>query len=81
MNSTFTFLISDRYWKLTFVLLIFNFLAVINEDFRADLGFVPRVDVLKLGNAATRKFYPVKSALSNHHVQWRFVPLPDLYLV
>ncbi len=42
----------------------------INEDFRADLGFVPRRDILKLGNAATRKFYPTKGALSNHNVRF-----------
>ena len=41
----------------------------IDKDFRADLGFVPRVDILKLGNAATRKFYPSKGVLSNHNVR------------
>lgn len=39
----------------------------INQDFRADLGFVPRTDILKLGNGLTRAFYPKKGALSNHN--------------
>ena len=41
----------------------------IDQDFRADLGFVPRTDILKLGNAATRKFYPGQGALSNHNIR------------
>lgn len=38
----------------------------INQDFQADLGFVPRTDILKSGNGLTRTFYPQKGALSNH---------------
>lgn len=41
----------------------------IDEEFRADLGFVPRVDILKSGNELTRTFYPEKGALSNHSVK------------
>ena len=41
----------------------------INQDFRADLGFVPRTDILKSGNGLTRSFYPKKGALSNHGVR------------
>lgn len=38
----------------------------IDQDFRADLGFVPRTDILKSGNGLTRSFYPKKGALSNY---------------
>lgn len=42
----------------------------INQDFRADLGFVPRTDILKLGNMAGRTFYPNKASLSNHSLEF-----------
>jgi hypothetical protein len=38
----------------------------IDQDFRADLGFVPRTDIFKSGNGLTRTFYPKKGALSYH---------------
>ena len=38
----------------------------INQDFRAELGFVPRTDILKSGNGLVRSFYPTTGALSNH---------------
>ena len=38
----------------------------IDQDFRADLGFVPRTDILKSGNGLTRKFFPQSGSLSNH---------------
>ena len=54
----------------------------IDQDFKADLGFVPRTDILKSGNGLTRSFYPTKGGLSNHStrllsiVYWR--PSADL---
>ena len=38
----------------------------IDQDFRADLGFVPRTDILKSGNGLTRTFYPKKGPISYH---------------
>ncbi len=41
----------------------------IDQDFRADLGFVPRTDIFKSGNGLIRKFYPQKGPLSNHNTR------------
>ncbi|ARV11568.1 hydrolase [Gilvibacter sp. SZ-19] len=38
----------------------------VDEEYRADLGFVPRKDIFKTGQSATRRWYPKESALSNH---------------
>lgn len=40
----------------------------VDEDFRADLGFVPRNDIFKHGVLLERKFYPEKSNLSRHRM-------------
>ncbi len=41
-------------------------ISYVNKDFRADLGFVPRVDVIKSGNLFTRYFYPKRGPISSH---------------
>ncbi|MDP3915580.1 MAG: DUF5916 domain-containing protein [Bacteroidota bacterium] len=38
----------------------------VDEDFRADLGFVPRTGILKNGNGLVYKFYPSGSSVSQH---------------
>ena len=38
----------------------------IDQDFRADLGFVPRTDILKSGNGLTRLFYPKSGPIGYH---------------
>ena len=50
----------DRNWRF-----VADFVYV-DEEYRADLGFVPRKDIFKTGNSATRRFYPKNSKLSNH---------------
>jgi len=61
ISSQATATYNTREWTFT------NDWVYIDKDFRADLGFVPRVDILKLGNSAIRKFYPTKGLLSNHN--------------
>lgn len=39
----------------------------VDQDYQADLGFVPRKDVFKTGNSITRRFYPKNSTFSNHN--------------
>ncbi|MEZ4852580.1 MAG: DUF5916 domain-containing protein, partial [Bacteroidia bacterium] len=51
---------NTRYW--TYI----HDWVYIDQDFRADLGFVPRTDILKSGNGLTRTFYPKKGTLSYH---------------
>lgn len=41
-------------------------LMYVDEDFRADLGFVPRVGIFKNGNGFSYNFYPKKGKISYH---------------
>ena len=40
--------------------------AQVDEDFKADLGFVPRTDFMKHGMALTRHIYPANGPISRH---------------
>ena len=42
--------------------------SYVDEHFRADLGFVPRTDILKSGLAVARFFYPKDSMFSSHRL-------------
>jgi hypothetical protein len=53
----------DRDWRF-----VTDFVYV-DEEYRADLGFVPRTDIFKNGLSATRRFYPRDSKISNHSFQ------------
>ncbi len=54
---------NPREWR------IIEDLVYIDQDFRADLGFVPRKDVLKWGNGIQRIFYPRKGVFNTHGVR------------
>lgn len=41
-------------------------LMYVDKDFKADLGFVPRTDILKNGNGLTFNFYPKSGPVSLH---------------
>ncbi|WP_211097047.1 DUF5916 domain-containing protein [Neolewinella litorea] len=59
--SSQAFLIRDtRKWRFA------ADLVYVNEDFRSDLGFIPRKDILKTGNFVGRNFYPRKGPLASH---------------
>jgi hypothetical protein len=45
-----------------------NDFVYVDQEYRADLGFVPRKDILKNGNSATRRFYPKSGIVSNHSI-------------
>lgn len=51
----------DRDWRF-----VSDFVYV-DEEYRADLGFVPRTDIFKNGLSATRRFYPKDTKISNHN--------------
>jgi hypothetical protein len=55
----------DKYWE------IIEDLTSVDEHFRADLGYVPRVDILKWGNGISRFTYPENSQFNSH--KWRFL--------
>ncbi len=61
--STQTFLIRNtRDWRFA------ADLVYVNEEYRADLGFVPRKDIIKNGLSAGRNFYPENSAITRHTI-------------
>lgn len=41
----------------------------VGEDFRSDLGFIPRKDIFKTGHFAGRNFYPRKGFINSHSFQ------------
>jgi hypothetical protein len=56
---------NSRFWK-------FNLGGTyVGEDFRADLGFVRRNDILTVDPVATRVFYPVGSRVNTHTIELR----------
>ena len=46
----------------------------VNEEFQADLGFVPRRDIFKMGNLVQRYFYPKnRNIINRQNVQFLFI--------
>ena len=54
-----------RYNKNNWVFI--NDWVYVDNDFKADLGFVPRTDIFKIGNFAQRFFYPNNRTFVNRH--------------
>lgn len=63
LSSQATFTYNPREWR------IIEDLVYIDQEFRADLGFVPRKDVVKWGNGIQRIFYPQKGIFNTHGVR------------
>lgn len=62
-SSQATVTYNPRRWEIT------EDLVYVNEDFRADLGFVPRRDIVKWGNGIKRIFYPSSGIFNTHGVR------------
>ncbi|MBT8296714.1 MAG: carbohydrate binding family 9 domain-containing protein [Maribacter sp.] len=62
-SSQATVTYNPRRWR------IIQDLVYIDQDFRADLGFVPRRDVFKWGNGIQRIFYPKTGIFNTHGVR------------
>jgi hypothetical protein len=50
---------------------IYSKLVYVGEDFRSDLGFIRRTDILKSFVRIERVFWPKKGVLNNHSFQFR----------
>ncbi|WP_422004501.1 DUF5916 domain-containing protein [Roseivirga pacifica] len=62
--STKAYLVyNTRNWRLA------TDIVYVDEDFRADLGFVPRTGVLKSGNSITRTFYAKQGAMNTNSLR------------
>ena len=62
ISSQAVFFYNPRDW------FIVTDIAYVDQDFRADLGFVPRNDVIRLGQAIQRIVYPKKTIFNTHRV-------------
>ncbi len=63
-SSQATLTYNPREWR------IIQDLVYVDEDFQADLGFVPRRDFLKWGNGLTRILYPSSGIFNTHELQF-----------
>lgn len=62
ISSQAVFFYNPREW------FIVTDIAYVDKDFRADLGFVPRNDVIRLGQAIQRIVYPKKTIFNTHRL-------------
>ena len=62
ISSQAVFFYNPREW------LIITDISYVDKDFRADLGFVPRNDVIRLGQAFQRIVYPRKTMFNTHRI-------------
>lgn len=51
---------NTRYWN------VFSDLAFVDEDFRSDLGFIRRNDIIKSATSISRLFWPSKGPINSH---------------
>ncbi|RMG70764.1 MAG: hydrolase [Bacteroidetes bacterium] len=61
LSAQATVAYNDRFWYFS------ADLVHVDQDFRSDLGFIPRRDIVKYGMGAGRTFYP-KGGIVNKHV-------------
>lgn len=60
LSSQANILFNTRKWRL-----LSDFVYV-DKDFTADLGFIPRRDIFKIGNSVTRTFYPSSNLFNSN---------------
>ncbi len=63
LSSRANLVYNSRYWRLS------TDFVYVDEEFRSDLGFIPRRDVFKSNNSVTRTFYPGKGMINTHSLQ------------
>lgn len=51
---------NTRYWN------ILANLTYVDDDFKSDLGFIPRKDIIRVGTAVDKTFWPKKGLVNNH---------------
>lgn len=54
---------NSRFWN------VFTDLAYVNDDFRSDLGFIRRTDIIKSATSIQRLFWPKTGPLNNHGLE------------
>ncbi|WP_289644849.1 DUF5916 domain-containing protein [Maribacter aestuarii] len=54
---------NSRFWN------VFTDLAYVDNDFRSDLGFIRRTDIIKSATSVQRLFWPKKGPINNHGLE------------
>ena len=54
---------NSRFWN------VFTDLAYVNDDFRSDLGFIRRTDIIKSATSIQRLFWPKNGPINNHGLE------------
>jgi hypothetical protein len=54
---------NSKFWN------VFTDLAYVDNDFRSDLGFIRRTDIIKSATSVQRLFWPKKGPINNHGVE------------
>lgn len=54
---------NTRFWN------VFTDLAYVGDDFRSDLGFIRRNDIIKSATSVRRLFWPEKGSINNHGLE------------
>jgi len=54
---------NSRFWN------VFTDFVYLDNDFRSDLGFIRRTDIIKSATSVQRLFWPKKGAINNHGLQ------------
>ena len=65
---------NTRFWNLS------NDMIYVGDDFRSDLGFIRRKDIIRSTTTISRLFWPKKSKINNHNLSFRptFIWRPSL---
>lgn len=54
---------NSKFWN------VFTDLAYVDDDFRSDLGFIRRTDIIKSATSVQRLFWPKKGPINNHGLE------------
>lgn len=60
LSSQATVTYNSRYYN------VVSDIVYVDRDFKSDLGFIPRADILKLGNGVARYFWPRQGRVNRH---------------
>ena len=63
LSSGASLIYNTRFWRFS------SKWVYVDQDFRSDLGFIPRTGIIKTGISVSRNFYPKKGRINSHNIQ------------
>ena len=63
LSSGASLIYNTRIWRLS------SKWVYVDQDFRSDLGFIPRTGIIKTGISGERTFYPKRGRINSHSIQ------------